>query len=112
MVKSGLSDTAIKVSDVRLAIHFITAATLLCYILWMAFSLSIPIKPMVNSFRLKNTAGITFSLLLIQLFFGALMAGSHAALSAPTWPDMNGYFIPPELLTLKPGAGNTYLLAV
>lgn len=112
MVKSGLSDTAVTVSDLRLAIHFITAAILLCYTLWMAFSLSMPVKPITNSFRLKNIAGITFVLLLLQLFFGALMAGSHAALAAPTWPDMNGYLIPPELLTLKPGAENTYLLAV
>jgi cytochrome c oxidase assembly protein subunit 15 len=33
-------------------------------------------------------------LLTIQLLYGAFMAGTHAALYAPTWPDMNGIFLP------------------
>jgi cytochrome c oxidase assembly protein subunit 15 len=35
--------------------------------------------------------------LVIQLTYGAFMAGLHAALYAPTWPDMNGRFIPSHL---------------
>jgi cytochrome c oxidase assembly protein subunit 15 len=34
------------------------------------------------------------ALLFIQLVYGAFMAGTHAALYAPTWPDINGSFLP------------------
>ena len=40
---------------------------------------------------------MSLGLILLQLIFGALMAGSKAALAAPTWPDMNGFFIPSPL---------------
>ncbi|HRX94012.1 MAG TPA: COX15/CtaA family protein, partial [Chitinophagaceae bacterium] len=33
-------------------------------------------------------------ILVIQLLFGALMAGHKAATAAPTWPDINGEIIP------------------
>lgn len=110
MVKSGLNDTAIAVSDIRLAIHFITALILLCYTLWLAFKLSLP-KINVPYFPLlRRITGYILILILIQMFIGALMAGSKAALAAPTWPDMNGYLIPPELYKLA--ASNNYLLIV
>jgi len=112
MVKSGLNDTNVAVNDIKLAVHFITAVILLCYTLWIAFKLSItPINSLTPT-RLNTITGVTFSLLLLQMFYGALMAGSHAALSAPTWPDMNGHLIPPELLSFKSASGNTYLLSV
>ncbi len=112
MVKSGLNDTAIAVNDVRLAIHFMTALLLLCYILRMAFRLSIPPLPATETSGAGTIAGMTLAVVVLQMFFGALMAGSKAALSAPTWPDMNGYLIPPELYTFHLKSGNTYLLAI
>lgn len=112
MVKSGLNDTAIRVSDIRLAVHFMTAILLLCYILWMAFKLSAPSLPATYAMSIKNIAGITFTVLVLQMAYGALMAGSKAALAAPTFPDMNGYLIPPELYILKLRSDNTYLLAI
>ena len=113
MVKSGLNDTAIAVSDIKLAIHFITAVILLCYTIWMAAGLSdkYHVRPPYVSGLLLLT-GITMSLLLIQLFAGALMAGSKAALAAPTWPDINGHFIPPALYSSGSNTADTYLLAI
>lgn len=112
MVKTGLNDTSVSVSDISLAVHFITAILLLCYILWMAFKLNVPTIPATYSASIKNIAGITIGLLLFQMLYGALMAGSKAALAAPTWPDMNGYLIPPELYTPDLRSANTYLLAI
>lgn len=113
MVKSGLNDTSIAVSDIRLAIHFITAVILLCYTVWMATGLSdrYYVRPPYIPGLLLLT-GITLSLLMIQLFAGALMAGSKAALAAPTWPDINGHFIPPALYKSGSNTADTYLLAV
>jgi cytochrome c oxidase assembly protein subunit 15 len=33
-------------------------------------------------------------MLFFQLIYGAFMAGAHAALTAPTWPDINGDYFP------------------
>jgi cytochrome c oxidase assembly protein subunit 15 len=41
-------------------------------------------------------------LLFFQLIYGALMAGHKAATAAPTWPDINGHFIPPTILQETP----------
>jgi cytochrome c oxidase assembly protein subunit 15 len=101
MVKSGLNDTSIAVDEIKLAVHLIMAVLLLSYILWMAFQVSICPLSIQYKKKVKTIAVITFCLMLTQLFYGALMAGSKAALAAPTWPDMNGYFIPPETFTAK-----------
>ena len=93
MVKSGLNNTMIAVNEVKLAIHFITAIVLLCYMLWIAFKLSIRTAHNYSK-KLRNSCLISLGLILLQLIFGALMAGSKAALAAPTWPDMNGFIIP------------------
>ncbi len=90
MVQSGLNDTDLYVSHIRLSIHFIAALVLLCYNLWFAFRLIIPeheklIHPGLRRFNL-----ITVGLLTIQLIYGAFMAGLKAAPSAPTWPTING----------------------
>ncbi|SEA89931.1 COX15/CtaA family protein [Pedobacter hartonius] len=112
MVKSGLNDTAVAVNELKLAIHFMMALLLLSYTLWMAFKLSISPLSIHYTKRLKNIAGFTLLLLLVQLFYGALMAGSKAALAAPTWPDMNGFVIPPELYTIALRSAGTHLLTV
>jgi heme a synthase len=38
-------------------------------------------------------------LVFIQLLFGALMAGNKAAAAAPTWPGINGDWVPANLFS-------------
>jgi cytochrome c oxidase assembly protein subunit 15 len=42
----------------------------------------------------------------LQLAFGALMAGHKAATFAPTWPDINGTFIPAKMFSSPEGLLN------
>ena len=42
-----------------------------------------------------------FYLLLIQIFFGAILSGMRAAIFYPSWPDMNGSFIPQVLFDIS-----------
>ncbi len=98
MVKSGLNDTSTKVDHIRLAIHFIAAIILLCYTLWFAYSLSLRNIRMRHRPRYAKLNLSIILLLSIQMIYGAFMAGSNAAFAAITWPDINGYFIPPESL--------------
>src|SRR5690606_2596798 len=99
MVASGLNDTDLYVNHIKLALHFIAALILLCYTLWFALKLLIPEKELVYSTRLKNLTNITLAILTVQLIYGAFMAGLKAAMSAATWPDINGMYLPGTLLT-------------
>ncbi|EDM35588.1 cytochrome c oxidase assembly protein (isoform 1) [Pedobacter sp. BAL39] len=94
MVRSGLNDTDIRVNHIRLSIHFFTALILLCYTLWIAFSLSFRDIHMRHRVKYPMLNIIVLGFLCIQMVYGAFMAGTNAALAAITWPDMNGSFIP------------------
>ena len=94
MVASGLTGDAIYVKPTRLMLHFILAMGLLCYTFWFALRLLVPNeRRMVDRWLKKLTVSVII-VLVVQLAFGALMAGHKAATVAPTWPDINGVFIP------------------
>ncbi len=98
MVKSGLDNSSLfYVSHVRLSVHLVSALGLLAYTLWFALQLMIPKKAIVYQPALRNSLFLVVFLLIAQLFYGAFMAGLHAAAYAPSWPTMNGYWIPPKL---------------
>lgn len=96
MVKSGLDDSSLfYVSHIRLATHFVSALLLLCYTLWFAMKLLIPDAARIAHPRMKKLVLGIILLLTIQLFYGAFLAGMHGAGASPTWPKMNGFWIPP-----------------
>lgn len=95
MVLSGLEDSELLyVSHYKLAIHFILALGLLCYTLWFALDLLVPQSQLIINKKLRSFAGWVLVLLIIQLIYGTFMAGLKAATTAPTWPDMNGAWLP------------------
>lgn len=94
MVASGLTGDAIYVRPTRLAVHFVLAMILACYILWFALQLLIPREQKISHPALRNLYLLSFILLLVQLVYGALMAGNKAATAAATWPTINGDWIP------------------
>lgn len=101
MVKSGLTDR-IWVSPLKLSLHLITALLLVGYMVKISWKATIR-----NSQRQIDSFNKNFSLflllgLIVQIFFGGLMAGSHAATYFPTWPDMNGQAIPPYVFAQNP----------
>jgi cytochrome c oxidase assembly protein subunit 15 len=95
MVQSGLEESELLyVSHYRLAIHFIFALVLLCYTLWFALDLLIPKGQITFNTSLRNFMSWMIALLTLQLIYGAFMAGLKLAAAAPTWPDMNGRWLP------------------
>lgn len=98
MVKSGLNENDVYVSHIRLAIHFIAALGLLSYVLW--FSLKLLLPENLGYFSLRMQLGIwgVLVLLIFQLVYGAFMAGMKAAVSAPTWPLINGKWVPQDFI--------------
>lgn len=97
MVASGLNPDDLYVDHIRLAIHFIAALGLLCYTLWFALLLLVPEDQRVIAAPLKKQTNLLFVLLVVQLIFGAFMAGLKAANFATTWPLINGEFVPSSL---------------
>ncbi len=102
MVQSGLNESSLfYVSHIRLAVHFISALILLVYTLWFALKLLIPKERFLPNPKLKNYFYLLIGILTIQLFYGAFMAGLHAGAAAPTWPKMNGFWIPPNIMNIS-----------
>ena len=107
MVASGLIGDAIYVEPTRLALHFIFALVLIVYTFWFALMLSVPderrLAPGVAGVAgLRRWTVALLVLLFFQLLYGALMAGHKAANVAPTWPDINGSFMPDSVFTQRP----------
>ena len=103
MVASGLTGDAIYVKPTRLMLHFILALGLLCYTLWFALQLLVPDEKRLVNKELKNFTVVLVTVLVMQLAFGALMAGHKAATAAPTWPDINGAFVPDGMFSSRDG---------
>lgn len=100
MVASGLDDSELLyVSHIKLAIHFMVAMALVCYTLWVVLELLIPKEKRVVNPRLRRFTVITTVLVCIQLVYGAFMAGLKAATAAPTWPKINGEWVPSNVNT-------------
>ncbi|MBL0183712.1 MAG: COX15/CtaA family protein [Chitinophagaceae bacterium] len=106
MVKSGLVPEKYFVGHVELTTHFIAALGLLCYTLWFALSLVVKNEQKIINSSLKKFLLLILAILFIQLVYGGFMAGLRAAITAPTWPDINGYFLPPSFNELTPLAKN------
>jgi cytochrome c oxidase assembly protein subunit 15 len=98
MVQSGLENSdLLYVSHYKLAIHFVFALGLLCYTLWFALDLLIPKEQLTINKPLRKFASWLVVLLIIQLIYGAFMAGLKAAATAPTWPTINEVWIPENI---------------
>jgi cytochrome c oxidase assembly protein subunit 15 len=94
MVQSGLNEDDISVNHIRLAIHFMAALGLLVYVFWFAISFLLPKEQYINNSSLKKFTWFILTVLIVQLFYGAFMAGLKAGTTAPTWPTINGMWIP------------------
>lgn len=87
MVKSGLVDNP-DVSHYRLAAHLTTAFITFAYTFWVALDLIFPDRKVTNiSFR--NLVRFGLLILLLQIIYGAFVAGLDAGFIHNHWPLMN-----------------------
>lgn len=100
MVMSGLSEL-VYVSHLRLAAHFMLALGLLAALVWNGAQLVWP-RRQVASPKLRQSTWLLLGVLCVQLVWGAFMAGLKAVLAAPTWPTINGQWVPASLLRASP----------
>jgi cytochrome c oxidase assembly protein subunit 15 len=87
MVKSGLVDNP-DVSHYRLSAHLTTAFLTFAYTFWVALDLMFPNKKSIN-IKLRNLIRIALVILIIQIIYGAFVAGLDAGFIHNHWPLMN-----------------------
>jgi cytochrome c oxidase assembly protein subunit 15 len=87
MVKSGLVDNP-DVSHYRLAMHLTTAFITFAYTLWVALDLIYPTIKEANK-NLQPILRIALGLLIVQIIWGAFVAGLDAGWIHNHWPLMN-----------------------
>lgn len=106
MVSSGLTQD-VKVSHFRLAAHLLVALVTLGGLVWTALDLRALARGEARA-RLTGFGAVALILLVVQLFFGALVAGLRAGYIASDWPLMNDSFVPAGIDWSR-GAGHALL---
>ncbi|MCC6846274.1 MAG: COX15/CtaA family protein [Bacteroidetes bacterium] len=102
MVASGLVDNPF-VSHYRLAIHLIAAFFTFGYTFWIALDLIYAKTPQQKSSKSLQVLALTlFCITILQIIYGAFVAGLHAGKYYITFPTMNGEWIPQEISSLTP----------
>ncbi len=96
MVASGLIDRP-WVNAYKLTIHLCLGILLFSYLLWTILKVNYPQGRTFPHTRVEKWIWPLNIVLAAQLILGGIMSGAKAALPFPTWPDMNGHFIPPVL---------------
>lgn len=88
MVKSGLVDQP-DVSHFRLAAHLVTAFLTFAATLWVALDLIYPNRKPVEFPKFRKWIMVSFIILIVQIIYGAFVAGLKAGLLHNHWPLMN-----------------------
>lgn len=87
MVKSGLVDRP-DVSHFRLAAHLTTAFITFAYTFWVAMDLMFPNRKEIDK-KFRNFIRWGLAVLLLQIIYGAFVAGLDAGFIHNHWPLMN-----------------------
>jgi len=96
MVKSGLVDKP-HVSHFRLAAHLLTALSVMMYILWVILDIVFPNRESTQSTKFKKVALLFLGLIILQITYGALVAGLKAGFMYNTFPKMGSNWVAPDV---------------
>ncbi len=101
MVTSGLF-SGVNVSSVRLAMHLCMAFAILGLAFWLALgALGWPQAPAITGAPRAAACGL-LALLLVQVMFGAFLAGDRGGAAYQDWPLIGGEWIPESAWALEP----------
>ncbi|HEX7414721.1 MAG TPA: COX15/CtaA family protein [Bacteroidia bacterium] len=104
MVKSGLVKNP-NVSHYRLATHLITALTAFAFSFWFTLEIiyEFPKEKQVQNKgkKLFVLTMLAFIALILQIVYGAFVAGLKAGLIYPTWPKMANDWFPEDTILIS-----------
>lgn len=108
MVKSGLNKEP-RVSHYRLAAHLISAFTVFGFTFWTALGLvynKVAVEAgtpeNAGQKKLKKLSIVFFCVVVLQIIYGAFVAGLKAGYLCPTWPKMCDEWIHDSVFVLHP----------
>ncbi len=96
MVASGLVNRP-WVNAYKLTLHLSLALVVYSYLLWTILLFFPPRTGLIHSPVLRKWGKALLVLTALQIALGGLMSGMKAGLFYPTWPDMNGEWVPAVL---------------
>ena len=108
MVASGLTKRP-WVNTYNLTLHLVMGLIIFSYLLWTTFIALQPAPASAGSRYLKKYAWLLVVVTFIQIALGAMMSGTKAGLFFPTWPDMNGEYLPGILLDQSHWIGESFI---
>jgi cytochrome c oxidase assembly protein subunit 15 len=97
MVASGLIQRP-WVNAYNLTLHLTMGMVIFSYLLWTTFMAVFPAPAAVGDGKWRRFSWGLLLLSFFQIALGAMMSGTKAGLFYPTWPDMNGGYMPAMLL--------------
>ena len=100
MVKSGLVDLP-RVSHFRLAAHLMLAMFLMAYLYWLILDL-LNVQVRSGSAILQKLLYSIIVLFVLQVLYGAFVAGLRAGLGFNTFPLMDGQLLAEAATTMSP----------
>jgi heme a synthase len=100
MVKSGLSEK-VYVSHYRLAIHLVSAFTVFGFTFWYLLDILCLSEKNTHP-AIKKTTLLLLGVVVLQIIYGAFVAGLKAGYGYPTWPKMGAEWVPDEITILEP----------
>ncbi|MEJ6735603.1 MAG: COX15/CtaA family protein [Flavobacteriales bacterium] len=101
MVKSGLIDNP-DVSHYRLAAHLIAAFLTFAYTFWVALSLIYKDEERPNVPFMRKWIMVLFVATVIQIIYGAFVAGLNAGFVMNTYPKMGDSWIAESVTAIEP----------
>jgi heme a synthase len=97
MVASGLVNRP-WVNAYKLSLHLMIAFAVFASLWWTyLYSCGYNVAYIKNSIRFKRLFTVMTVLYFFQLLFGGILSGMKAAVIFPTWPDMQGDYLPSVL---------------
>lgn len=97
MVASGLINRP-WVNAYKLTLHLNLAFLVYAYLFWTTLKVTFPERQAGIIGKRINILKIINLLLIVQLILGGVVSGMKAGLAYPTWPLMNGTYVPYDLL--------------
>ncbi len=101
MVMSGLVKNP-DVSHFRLATHLVTAFLTFAFTFWVALGLMVNVSTNKDHKSLKNIMLFIFGIVLIQITYGAFVAGLNAGFVMNTFPKMGDQWINDSVTAMSP----------
>ncbi len=100
MVASGLENQP-RVEPLKLGLHLLLAFALFASLLWTRWQVLGHARPVTHRGVARESRALLV-LVLIQIWFGALVAGLRAGLTYNTYPLMDGKWVPEGIYMLDP----------